>query len=121
MRVLFFNTEGMIMTLRKTMVTALLAGTTVLAMSSANAFFGNWGPWDWFDDDDWYDYPPPGYYGGYPGYGYGGHPGYGYGGYPGYGYGGYPGYGYGGYPGYGYGGYPAYGAVPPQPAAPAAR
>ena len=104
------------MKLKKTLTAALLAGTTALAMSSANAFFGGWGPWDWFDNG-WYDYPYyyggyPGYYGGYPGY-YGGYPGY-YGGYPGY-YGGYPGY-YGGYPGYGYG-YPAYGYLPQPPAA----
>lgn len=96
------------MKLKTTLMAALLAGATALAMSPANAFFGGWGPWDWFDND-WYDYPPPWYYGGYPGY-YGGYPGY-YGGYyPGY-YGGYPGWG-----GYGYG-YPGYGYLPQQPAA----
>ncbi|MBL3600469.1 MAG: hypothetical protein JMN25_11480 [gamma proteobacterium endosymbiont of Lamellibrachia anaximandri] len=86
---------------------AVIAGSALLATSSAQAF---WGPFDWFDNDDYYGGP----WGGGP---WGGHPGYGYGGYPGYGYGGYPGYGYGGYPGYGYGGYP-YAA--PAPAAPAA-
>ena len=94
------------MKLKTTLMAALLAGATALAVSPANAFFGGWGPWDWFDND-WYDYPPPWYYGGYPGY-YGGYyPGY-YGGYPGWG-----GYGYG-YPGYGY---PGYGYLPQQPAA----
>ncbi|RRS32934.1 MAG: hypothetical protein OI74_09865 [Gammaproteobacteria bacterium (ex Lamellibrachia satsuma)] len=82
---------------------AVIAGSALLATSSAQAF---WGPFNWFDGGGpWGGYPGYGY-GGYPGYGYGGYPGYGYGGYPGYGYGGYPGYGYGGYPGYGYGGYP---------------
>ena len=83
------------MTFKKFVLAVLLAGATALPMTSANAFFGSWMPWDWGDD----------YYGGgpwgYPGYGWGGYPGYGYGGYPGYGWGGYPGYGYGGYPGYG--------------------
>src|SRR5210317_2642154 len=96
------------MKLKKLMASLLLVGATTLPMTSANAFFGGWGPWDWFDDDDDYYYGPWGY----PGYGYG-YPGYGYGGYPGYGYGGYPGYG-GGYPGYG-GGYPGYGGGYPGP------
>ena len=81
------------------LLAAVLAGGTLMA-GSANAWFGGWAPWNWFDDDDWYDYPPPWYYGGYPGYGY---PAYGYG-VP-YGYGapyGYAPYGYGG--GYPYGG-----------------
>ena len=91
------------MSVRKLFLAALFAGATALPMSSANAFFGSWAPWNW--GDDWYDYP---YYGGYPGWGY---PGYGWGGYPGY-YGGYPGY-YGGYPGYGWGGYPGYGGWGP--------
>ncbi|MBL3526980.1 MAG: hypothetical protein JMN27_01450 [gamma proteobacterium endosymbiont of Lamellibrachia anaximandri] len=91
---------------------AVIAGSALLATSSVQAF---WGPFDWFDNDDYYGGPwGGGPWGGGP---WGGHPGYGYGGYPGYGYGGYPGYGYGGYPGYGYGGYP-YAA--PAPAAPAA-
>jgi len=67
------------MKLKKLMVSLLLAGATALPMTSANAFFGGWGPWDWFDDDDYYHHGPwgyPGYYGGYPGY-YGGYPGYG--------------------------------------------
>ncbi|MCU7809017.1 MAG: hypothetical protein KZQ73_14280 [Candidatus Thiodiazotropha sp. (ex Semelilucina semeliformis)] len=92
---------------------ALVTGSALLVALPAQAF---WGPFDWFDDDDYY-------YGPYGPYGYGGpwgHPGYGYGGYPGYGYGGYPGYGYGGYPGYGYGGYPGYGYPYAAPAAPAA-
>ncbi len=79
------------MTRKKLLAAVLLAVSTALPMSSANAFFGSWMPWDWGG---------PGYYGGYPGY-WGGYPGY-YGGYPGY-WGGYPGY-YGGYPGYGWGG-----------------
>ncbi|MDT8386854.1 MAG: sulfur globule protein CV3 [Thiogranum sp.] len=87
-----------ILSFKKFFIAALLTGATALPMSSANAFFGSWWPWNW--DDDYYGYP--GYYG-YPNY-YGGYPGY-YGGYPSY-YGGYPGY-YGGYPGY-YGGYPNY-------------
>ena len=73
------------MKLKKLMTSLLLVGATTLPMTSANAFFGGWGPWDWFDND--YYHGPygyyPGYYGGYPGY-YGGYPGY-YGGYPGYG------------------------------------
>ena len=80
------------MKLKKSLVAALFAGSTILAASSANAFFGGWGPWNWFDDDDWYDYPPPWVYGAYPYapyYGYGYAPYYGYGAYP-YGYGAYP-------------------------------
>ena len=94
----------------KTSAAGLIVGATLFAALPAQAF---WGPFDWFDNDDWYG-PGPWGYGpyGYPGYGYG-YPGYGYG-YPGYGYG-YPGYGYG-YPGYGYG-YPY--AAPAAPAAPA--
>ncbi len=102
--------------LKSILLTAILAGGMLMA-GSANAWFGGWAPWDWFDDDDWRDYPPPWYYGAYPGYGapygYGYPPAYGYGA-PYYGYG--APYGYGGYPygGYGYG-YP-YG--PPTPPAP---
>ena len=96
----------------KSSAAALIVGSSLLVALPAQAF---WGPFDWFDDDDWYGpYGPYGYgpYG-YPGY-YG-HPGYGYG-YPGYGY---PGYGYG-YPGYGYPyAYPY--AAPAQPAAPATK
>lgn len=104
--------------MKKFLMIAVLAGTTLLATTA-----GAWGcmPWDWFDNDNW-GYPGYGY-GGYPGYGYGA-PGYGYGapGYaaPGYGYGA-PGYGYGA-PGYGYGGYPhSVPVVPPfvAPATPA--
>jgi hypothetical protein len=103
------ESEDREMKFRKLMVSLLLVSATALPMTSANAFFGGWGPWDWFDDDDYYHHGPRGY----PGYGYGGYPGYGYGGYPGYGYGGYPGYGYGGYPGSGYGGYPGSGGWGP--------
>jgi hypothetical protein len=100
----------------KTAAVAAIAGSALLTTLPAQAF---WGPFDWFDDDDWYGpYGPYGYGPwGYPGYGYPGHgygyPGHGYG-YPGHGYG-YPGHGYG-YPGYGYG-YPY--AAPVAPAAPA--
>ncbi len=102
--------------LKNILLAAVLAGSTLMA-GSASAFFGGWGPWDWFDDDDWYDYPPPWYYGGYPGYGYG-YPGYGYAPY-GYGYG--APYGYGGYPygGYGYPYGPPAAPQATQPAAPA--
>ncbi len=85
--------------LLKTSAAGLIVGATLFAALPAQAF---WGPFDWFDDDDWY-----GPYGGGP-WGYGPY------GYPGYGYG-YPGYGYG-YPAYGYG-YPY--AAPAAPAAPA--
>ncbi len=74
---------------------AVVAGSALLPLQSANAFFGG-GPW-------WGGY-------GWGGYGWGGPWGwggpYGWGGYPGYGWGGYPGYGWGGYPGYGGYGYP---------------
>ena len=83
------------MILKKLMIALVLAGATALPVTSANAFWGGWMPWDWFDDD-YYGGP----WGGYPGY-YG-YPGWG--GYPG-GYYGYPGYGWGGYPAYGYPGY----------------
>ncbi len=74
---------------------AVVAGSALLPLQSANAFFGG-GPW-------WGGY-------GWGGYGWGGPWGwggpYGWGGYPGYGWGGYPGYGWGGYPGWGGYGYP---------------
>ncbi|MDJ0864060.1 MAG: sulfur globule protein CV3 [Gammaproteobacteria bacterium] len=75
---------------------AVVAGSALLPLQSANAFFGG-GPW-------WGGY-------GWGGYGWGGGPWgwggpYGWGGYPGYGWGGYPGYGWGGYPGWGGYGYP---------------
>jgi hypothetical protein len=103
----------------KTSAAALIIGSSLLVALPAQAF---WGPFDWFDDDDWYGpygpYGYPDYWGGHPGY-WGGYPGH-WGGYPGH-WGGYPGYygypGHYGYPGYGYG-YPyayPYGA----PAAPA--
>jgi hypothetical protein len=99
----------------KSTVLAAVAGTALFAALPTQAF---WGPFDWFDDDDYYG-PWGGPWGGYPGYH--GYPGY-WGGYPGYyGYG-YPGYGYPGYgyPGYGYG-YPyaqPYGYPYAAPAAP---
>jgi len=88
---------------KKVLAGAVLAGGVLMA-SAANAF---WGPWDWFDDDNWWDdYPPPWVlYGPYGPYGYYGAPYYGYG-YPGWG--AYPyaypygGYAYPGYPGYTY-------------------
>ncbi len=71
---------------------AVVAGSALLPLQSANAFFGGgpgWGGYGW------------------GGYGWGGGP-WGWGGYPGWGGWGYPGYGWGGYPygGYGWGGYP---------------
>ncbi|MEW8505123.1 MAG: hypothetical protein AB2598_00335 [Candidatus Thiodiazotropha sp.] len=93
----------------KTAAVAAIAGAALFTTLSAQAF---WGPFDWFDDDD--------YYGPWGPYGYGGPWGYpGWGGYPGY-YG-YPGYGYG-YPAYGYGypGHYGYGYPYAAPAAPAA-
>ncbi len=82
---------------KKALIAAILAAGLFTA-GSANAWFGGWAPWNWFDDDDWYDYPPPWAYV-YPGYA------------PYYGYG-YAPYGYGYAPyGYGYGAYP-YGAYP---------
>ena len=74
------------MSVRKTLIAALLAAAAALPMSSANAFWGSWWPWDW--GGPYYGYPVygyPGYWGGYPGY-WGGYPGY-WGGYPGYGWG----------------------------------
>ncbi|MEW8330802.1 MAG: hypothetical protein AB2632_11225 [Candidatus Thiodiazotropha sp.] len=98
----------------KTAAVAAITGAALLTTLPAQAF---WGPFDWFDDDDYYGpWGPYGYGGpwGYPGWGY---PGYGYG-YPAYGYG-YPAYGYGyGYPGhYGYG-YPYAAPAAPATAAP---
>ncbi|WP_456373578.1 sulfur globule protein CV3 [Thiolapillus sp.] len=90
--------------LKRILLAAVVAGGTLMA-GSASAFFGGWAPWNWFDDDDWYDYPPPWYYGAPYGYGYAP---YGYG-YAPYGYG-YAPYGYG----YPYGGYP-YSTQPPTP------
>lgn len=75
---------------KRLLLAAGLAGATLFAAGSANAFWGPFNPWNW--GDGW----GPGW--GSPWYG------------PGYGYG-YPGY-WGGYPAY-FGGYPyAYGAAP---------
>jgi hypothetical protein len=76
------------------LLAAAIAGSTVLASFSANAFFGPFNPFR----------------------GWGGGP-WGWGGYPGLGY---PGWGGFGYPGWG--GYPAWGAYPyAAPAAPATK
>ena len=79
---------------KRVLLAAVVVGGTVLASTSAQAFWGPFSPWNW-GGPGWGGWAPGAY--GYPGYGYG---------YPGYGYG-YPAYGYG-YPAYGYG-YPAYG------------
>ena len=106
---------------RRLLLAAAIAGSSVVASFSANAFFGpfnsmrNWGgggPWGW--DEPWYGGGYP--YGGCPYYGGWNNPYYGGWGNPYYGGWGNP-YGGGwGYPGYGY---PGWGAVPP--AAPAAK
>lgn len=84
------------MRLNKTLMAAVVAIGLAAPLSTAQAFWGDWWPWNW-GDSGWgypgYGYP---YYGGYPGY-WGGYPGY-YG-YP------YDGYPYGGHPGY-WGGHP---------------
>jgi hypothetical protein len=104
------------LTKKRLLLAAGLAGATLFAASSAHAFWGPFNPWNWGNNGwgpgwggPWYG---PGYGYGYPGYGYG-YPGYGYG-YPGYGYG--APYAYGGYP-YAYA-YPGY--VAPAQAAPTA-
>jgi hypothetical protein len=114
---------------KRLLLGAAVAGLSALGSLPANAFWGGWNPFNWFDDG----WGSPWGWGGYPWYG-GGYPWYGgypYGGY-GYPYGGYPppyggyAYPYGGY-GYPYGGYaypyawvaPAY-AVPGTPAPSAA-
>ncbi len=104
---------------RRLLLAAAIAGSSVMASFSADAFFGpfnsmrNWGgggPWGW--NDPWYGGYP--YYGGWGSpYGWG-NPYYGGWGSPYYGGWGSP-YGWG-YPGYGY---PAWGTV--APAAPAAK
>jgi hypothetical protein len=90
---------------RKLLLTGLLGAATILATTSASAFWGGWGggPWNWGGwNNGWgngwgNNWGGPWGYGGYPGYGWGG-------GYPGYG-----GWG-GGYPYYGgYGAAPYYG------------
>ena len=97
---------------RKLVTIALVAGTGVMAMHPADAW---WGGGDRYRDYDWWD--RPGYYRHGGPYGWGGYPGYG-------GWGGYPGYGgWGGYPGYGWGGYAPAGSsssqsTPPPPPRP---
>ena len=107
---------------RRLLLAGLIGAATILATSSASAFWGgnswggspfNWGGWGNSWGNNWGGGPWGGGYPGYGGWG-GGYPGYGgYGGYPGYGGwgGGYPYGGYGGYPNYGggYGGYAPYG------------
>ena len=87
-------------TAKRALLAAALAGGTLMAAMSANAFWcwddwgpgwGGWGPGWGGGPWGWGGYP---YYGGYPGWGYPG-------------WGGYP-Y-YGGYPGWGY---PAWGYAP---------
>ena len=57
------------MRLLKSILPAIILAGGALMAGAANAWFGGWEPWDRFDDDGWYDYPPPWYYGAYPGYG----------------------------------------------------
>ena len=118
---------------RKMLLAGLIGAATILATSSASAFWGNWGssPWNWGGwgnswGHNWGGGPwgggPWGYGGGYPYYGgYGGYPYYGgwgnsWGSPWGYG-GGYP--NYGGY-GYGYSPYSTY-AYPTTTTKPAAK
>jgi len=55
----------------KILLTVLATSVVVMGTSSAQAF---WGPFDFFDDDDYYGGPwGGGPWGGYPG-GYGGYP-----------------------------------------------
>lgn len=86
---------------KRLLLAAGLAGATLFAAGSANAFWGPFNPWNWGNGwgpgwgngwgSPWYGpgYGYPGYWGGYPGYYGGGYP-YAYGavpyGYPGYGY-----------------------------------
>jgi hypothetical protein len=78
------------LTKKRLLLAAGLAGATLFAAGSANAFWGPFNPWNWGNgwgpgwggpwNSPYYGYGYPGYYGGYPGY-YGGYP-YAYGAYP---------------------------------------